>query len=256
MDTKHHLENTLRSLRLPGLIDNLDRRLKEANENKLGYLEFLSLIIQDEKAQRSHNQYKKLIRQANFGTEKTFESFSFSFNPTAFPESQLRDLSNCRYIDIGKNVILSGPPGIGKTHIAKALGHEACRQRKHVYFSNVNDFFTLLETARTNSHYERLYSKAVRADLLIIDDFALRKLSSKEVEIMYSVFDRRESSKSVIITSNRPTDDWINIFPDPVIGGAILDRIASSAIKLIVTKAKSYRKEGMPVKQSELDTDN
>jgi len=244
MDTQHHLENSLRSLRLPGMLESLERRQKEATEGKLGYLEFLSLLVQDERSQRNHNQFRKLLRQANFGNEKTFETFDFSFNAQAFPQSQLKDLRTCQFIDMGQNIVIAGPPGIGKTHIAKAIGHEVCRSRRHALYYNVYEMFKDLQSARTHTHYERLLTRILRMDLLIFDDFALRKFEVKEVEALYAIIDSREGSKSVILTSNRPVEDWLGVFPDPVIGGAILDRLVSGAVKIVVGKAKSYRKEG------------
>jgi DNA replication protein DnaC len=234
-------------LRLPGILDNLDMRIKEANEQNLGYMEFLSLLIQDERSQRSNNQFQKLLKEAGFGSQKTFEAFDFKFNGLALPEKTIRDLASCSFLEMGTNIVIAGPPGIGKTHIAKAIGHEACRRKRRVIYKNIYDIFSMLSSARTNSYYERIFKKIIRADLLILDDFALRKFDAKEVEILYAIVDSREETKSTILTSNRPAEDWINVFPDPVIAGAILDRLISGAFKLIAIKAKSYRKEGKAV---------
>lgn len=252
MDTRHHLEQNLRSLRMPGILDNLNTRLSEAREQDIGYLEFLSLLLQDERSQRDANQVKKLLRQAGFGAEKTFEGFDFRFNPTAFPQAQLRDLATCAFIDLGQNLVIAGPPGIGKTHVAKAIGHEACRRKRHVIYKNVYDIFGELSRARTDAHYERLLKRILKSDLLILDDFALRKFETKEVDMLYAIVDARDDAKSVILTSNRPPEDWLGVFPDPIVGGAILDRLVSGAIKIMVQTAKSYRKEGRE-NQTELD---
>lgn len=230
-------------MRLPGIQENLDLRLREAEENRLGYLEFLSLLIQDEMDNRNANVFAKNLRAARFGQEKTFEGFDFHFNREELPPEKIRGLSTCRYIDMCEPVIISGPPGIGKSHIAKALGHEAIRRKNSVIFSKFCQLMRNLEEAEINGQFRREFNKYRKPALLILDDFALRKLSVKEAEIFYELTDERLGVGSLIVTSNRPLQDWIGVFPDPVIGGAILDRIASNAHKLVTTKAKSYRKE-------------
>ena len=116
--------------------------------------------------------------------------------------------------------------------------------RDSVIYKNIYDIFGELQRARTDSHYERLIRRVIRCELLILDDFALRKFTQDEVDILYSIVDSRQDFKSVILTSNRPPEDWIGVFPDMVVGGAILDRLVSGAIKIIIKDAKSYRKEG------------
>jgi DNA replication protein DnaC len=242
---RHQIEMDLKSLRLSGMVDNLTVRLREAEANDLGYQEFLGLLVQDERSRRNNSYVRELIRKAGFSGEKTFEGFDFSFNRKAFPERALRDLMTCAFVDLGQHVVIAGPPGIGKTHIAKALGHEACRRKKRVHYSNVYDLFDRLSRARTESYYERVFKNILLCDVLILDDFGLRPFSTKESELLYNITDARAESRSVILTSNRPPEDWIKVFPDPVIGGAILDRLVAGAIKIMVKNdARSYRKEG------------
>jgi len=243
---KHQFTENLSKLRLRGMTENLDMRLREAEENQLGYLEFLSLLVQDELAKRDANSFSKSIRQANFGQEKTFEQFDFKFNESVIEASKLRDLATCRFIDLKESVCLSGPPGIGKTHIIKAIGHEACRKKYSVYFSKVYRFFEEFENEMDLQRRAKVWKKFVTSDLLLLDDFGFKKMTVKETELFYMLVDSRLSRGALIITSNRPPEDWPGIFPDPVIGGAILDRVVSAAHKIIVTStdAKSFRREG------------
>ena len=128
--------------------------------------------------------------------------------------------------------------------MVKALGHEACRRGYHVLFRSTQ---RLLAEVLSDSaeHADRTLRRAIAVDLLILDDFAFRKLDQKEAEMLYVLAEERVGKASTVLTSNRPPEDWYAIFPDPVVGGAVLDRLVSSAIKLISTSGKSYRREVM-----------
>jgi len=244
MEIKHQVEQNLKRLKMPGMMYNLELRLQEARDNKLGYLEFLSLLIQDEVINRESNNLQKRLKAAGFGMEKTFEGFDFRFNEEAFPSSLIRDLATCHFVEQRRNLALCGPSGIGKTHIAKAIGHEVCRRGESVLFKKTGKLIGQLLELSHNGRAERLFRKCIKVPLLILDDFAFRKLDQKESELLYALADERLGNTSTILTSNRPPQDWYGIFPDPVIGQAILDRLVSGAVKAITTKGKSYRKEG------------
>lgn len=244
MEMRHHLEQRLKALRLPGILENLDIRSSQAEETHMGYLEFLSFLIQDEHESRNSNRLTKAIRSANFGEEKTIEGFDFKFNQTSIPQATVRGLATCDFVEKKKNVLLAGPTGVGKTHLAKALGHEACRRKYSVLFTKTYTVLENLQDDLSRSQLMKLWRKLVRMDLLIFDDFGFRKMTPKEAELFYSLVDERLGKGSMIFTSNRPPEDWMGLFPDPVIGGAILDRIISDAHKIITTKGKSFRKSG------------
>jgi DNA replication protein DnaC len=244
MDVHQDLERQLRRLKMPGLWHALDMRLAEAREGKLGHLEFLSLLVQDELCSREDSMFSKRLKAAGFGVDKTFADFDYRFNDKALPPAAVRDLATCHFVEQRQNAVIGGPPGIGKTHVVKALGHEACRRGYHVLFRSTH---RLLAEVLSDSaeHADRTLRRAIAVDLLILDDFAFRKLDQKEAEMLYVLAEERVGKASTVLTSNRPPEDWYAIFPDPVVGGAVLDRLVSSAIKLISTSGKSYRREVM-----------
>lgn len=242
MEMRGQMEQQLKRMKLPGILNNLDLRVAEAQENRLGYLEFLGLLLQDEILSREANNLTKRIKAAGFGNEKTFEGYDFQFNEEELPASMIRDLGSCHFVEQKRNLVITGPPGIGKTHIGKAIGHEVCRRGHDVMFRKTHALLNELrdEDERKN---ERIMKQCLKAEVLILDDFAFRRLDQQESELLYTIADERITKASTILTSNRPPQDWYGIFPDPVIGGAILDRFVSGAIKVVVTRGRSYRKE-------------
>jgi DNA replication protein DnaC len=244
METRAQLEQQLKRLKMPGVLHALDLRVAEAQQASLGYLEFLSLLIDDEMQSRENNMLAKRLKAAAFGVQQTFEQFDFRFNEQSLPPATLRDLATCRFIDQRRNVVIGGPPGIGKTHAVKAIGHEACRRGYQVLFRSTQRLLHDL-CADSAERAERELRYAMKVDLLILDDFAFRALDQKEAEMLYVLAEGRLSTASTILTSNRPPEDWYATFPDPVVGGAILDRMVSAAIKIIATSGRSYRREVM-----------
>jgi DNA replication protein DnaC len=239
------LAGDLKRLRLPAMADNLDLRTREAEEGKLGYLEFTSLLVQDELASRESNSFQKRLKSAGVASRMTFETFDFDFNAIVMPAQVVRDLASCRFIEQRRNLVLAGPPGIGKSHIAQALGHEAARRGLDIVVYKTHKLLDRLSPDRLSAkRSELLLKRCLAAGLLILDDFAFRPYSQRETELIYTLSDERLGEASIIVTSNRPPEDWFSVFPDPIVGGAIMDRLVSGAEKLIVTSGRSYRKEG------------
>jgi DNA replication protein DnaC len=229
---------------MPGMLETLEMRIKEATEGDYGYLEFFQLLVQDEIANREANNLAKRLKAGNLSNRCTFESFDFRFNARVLPAQTLRDLATCHFLDRNANIILCGPPGIGKSHIAQAIGHEVCRRGSEALFTKTHKLLESLLDKEYPRRAARLWKRVRSVSLLILDDFGFRRYDTPEAELLYAICDERLGSGSIILTSNRPAEDWYSVFPDPVIGGAILDRLASAALKLIVEKGRSYRKEG------------
>jgi DNA replication protein DnaC len=244
MDYQSTIVPNLRRLRLPGMADNLSVRLQEAQDRQLGYQEFLHLLVGDEIANRESNNFEKRIRLARFAEDCTFATYDFHFNSDQLPPATIRDLATCGFVRQRQNLVLAGPPGIGKSYIAQALGHEACKRGFEVLFAKVHKLLALLQDELHPRRAQTLLDRARTVDLLILDDFGFRAYTQDEAELLYTIADERLAKRSTIITSNRPPEDWYSVFQDPVTGGAILDRLVSGAVKLMTTKGRSYRKEG------------
>jgi DNA replication protein DnaC len=233
------LESKLKELRLTGMLQTLPIRIKQAEESNSGYQDFLMTLIEDEYERRQSGKLLKRLRQAGFEEEKTLEGFDFSFNPQ-IPVKKIKQLANCVYIENKENIFLLGPVGVGKSHIAQALGHIACRMGYDVLYTKAAKMFRYLNGGRADNSWETRIKRHTVTELLIIDDFGLKPLTPLQSDDFYEVINERYMKKSVIFTSNRSIEDWQGLFPDPLIANSALDRIAHNANQIIMT-GESYR---------------
>jgi len=236
------LESKLKELRLTGMLQTLPIRIKQAEESNSGYQDFLMTLIEDEYERRQSGKLLKRLRQAGFEEEKTLEGFDFSFNPQ-IPVKKIKQLANCVYIENKENIFLLGPVGVGKSHIAQALGHIACRMGYDVLYTKAAKMFRYLNGGRADNSWETRIKRHTVTDLLIIDDFGLKSLTPLQSDDFYEVINERYMKKSVIFTSNRGIEDWQGLFPDPLIANSALDRIAHNAHQIVMT-GESYRNRG------------
>ena len=172
----HHLIDQLRKLKLGGFLESLELRLAQVTNDDLSHLAFLTLIVQDEIERREAKKLSLRIRQAAFEEEKTLEGFDFAFNPR-IRRGVVTDLATCLFIEKKEHVLIYGPAGVGKTHLAEALGHEACRRGYTTLFIKSAKILRSLFAARADQSWERQLKRFVRPDLLIIDDFGLTALT-------------------------------------------------------------------------------
>jgi len=248
MNENEQIKQHLRTLKLSGIRDYLETRLVEANTNQLSFTEFLNAILLDEIETRKQNKLNRLISLAQIGSEATLENFDFKFSPH-FPVAHIKSLTTGEFLNKGENIIFLGPTGTGKTHLAKALCHQVCRQYRSALFKSFFQFFKELKMMDIQGKLDQYLKKLIKVDLLVIDDFAFRKIDATETELFYYIIDQRYQTKSMILTSNRALSDWGSIFPDPITSNAIMDRLAHNAHQ-IVMKGESYRKKQIPENQN------
>ncbi|MFH1950811.1 MAG: IS21-like element helper ATPase IstB [Pseudomonadota bacterium] len=245
MNIEHHIANQLKTLRLGGFLENLDLRLKQAREEEFDHLTFLQVMIQDEIERREAKKLAQRLSRASFEEQKTLEGFDFAFNPK-IKRSLLKNLATCLFIEKKEHILIYGLAGVGKTHLAQALGHEACRKGYDVLFVKSVKMIRSLHAARADHSWEKRIKRFLRPDLLIIDDFGLTALTPTQAEDFYEIVTERHLKSSMIITSNRPPQDWVPLFPDPVMANSALDRLAHHAHHIIIEGGKSYRKKLRP----------
>jgi DNA replication protein DnaC len=239
------LTTQLRELKLSGMIPQIEVRLLEAQQNKLAYSEFLSMLLSDEISTRATRKITRSLTKARLGTEQTIESFDFSFNPS-INAAHIRELGTCNFLHSGDGVFFLGPTGTGKTHLAKAIAHAACRHAYSVAFYSLHWLLVEFMAADLGNRLNALVKKLVTVDLLVIDDFAFASFDLHAAEFLYTIVDGRYAKRSIIITSNRSVTDWGALFPDPIMANAILDRLAHRSHQIVI-KGESYRKKFKPV---------
>jgi len=245
MNIDHHIVKHLKTLRLGGFLETLDLRLTQAREEDFDHLTFLEVMVQDEIERREAKKLAQRLSRASFEEQKTLEGFDFSFNPK-IKRALITNLATCIFIEKKEHVLIYGPAGVGKTHLAQAIGHEACRKGYDVLFVKSVKMLRSLHAARADQSWEKRIKKFLRPDLLIIDDFALTGLTATQAEDFYEIVTERHLNSSMIINSNRPPQDWIPLFPDPVMANSALDRLAHHAHHIIIEGGESYRRKLRP----------
>jgi DNA replication protein DnaC len=237
------LAAALRELKLSGMLDTLDARLAQARAGELGHLDFLQVLCQDELSRRHSMSLARRIRAARFEAEATLEGFDFGASPK-LPAAQIRDLAALRWLQSGESVILYGPVGVGKSHVAQALAHLAIRGGADARFLKTSRALAHLAGGRADHTWDRRLRELARPAVLVLDDFALRELTAAQADDLYELITER-AGRSMILTSNRAPADWYPLFPNPVVGESLLDRIINTSHQVFMN-APSYRPNKRP----------
>ena len=234
-----HLQTSLKSLRLGGMAEMLPVRCHEARANELDYEDFIQRLLDDEFSKRKDNLINRRVKAAHFPEMHTLENFDFAFN-ASISKMTITSLITTGFISKHQNVLLVGPPGVGKTHIALAIGHAAVCNGYSAFYRSSFDLVVDMADAFKKGSRKEFVAKLISYDLLVVDEFGMKTMPQNAADDLLEIIHRRYQKGSTIIATNRPVSDWGVILGDIPATSAILDRFLDNA-ELIQIKGKSYR---------------
>jgi len=244
MEVAPELKTALKRLRLSPMLNTLPDRLAFARSQKLDYAEFLELVVSDEAERRQQVSLQTRLNQAGFEEECTLERFDWTAEIT-LDKARLNELFGLHFIERKENVIFTGPVGVGKTYLACALGHSACRAGHRVLFTKADAMLKTLAQSRADNSFDRQLRQYLNPDLLVVDDFGLKRLSGLASSDFYEVVIERHMRSSTILTSNRAVEEWGPLFDEAILAQSALDRLCHRAHQLVIEGA-SYRARMAP----------
>lgn len=233
------LSPILKKLRLSGVLQSLELRVRQTVEDDVHPAEFLLRVLNDEVERREGKQLEQRLRRAAFEANKTFENFDFLFNPKV-PKAKIIDLATCAYIARKENVLFVGQSGVGKSHLAQALGHRGCLAGHEVLYMPAHQLLASMRAARADGSYDRRLARLASVDLLILDDLGLHPLRHDEPTDLYELIRVRYEVGPIVITSNRDIEEWPPLFGDALLASAAMDRLLHHA-HVIDIEGESYR---------------
>jgi DNA replication protein DnaC len=226
-------------LKLAGIAKSIEDKIDYATEAKLSFLEFIKILLETEFSSRKNNSLRKRANKSKLPQTKKIEDYDFKFQPS-LNKLQILNLSSCDFIEKKENIILMGKPGTGKTHLACAIGLKALFKGYKVLFTTAHELIKELHQSKADGTYYMKLSSYVKPDLLIIDEIGFKKFTQHGVDDLFEIINQRYENKPIIITSNKPFEDWSNILFDPVLASAITDRLVHHS-QVISIKGESYR---------------
>ncbi len=243
------LKEHLRTFKLAGMLMALEERMTYANDKQLSYGQFLELLCEDEVNNRNDNSYKKRHAKAKLPAHKTIEDFDFSFQPS-LNKKQINDALTCQFIKERRNLIFIGNPGTGKTHLSIAVALRALSKNFKVLFTPVSEMLYQLHVSKADNTYYKKLEEYLRPDLLVLDELGFKKFPQYAADDFFEVISKRYEAGSLIITTNKPFEEWSTIFGDTILAGAILDRVVHHSM-IFTIKGQSYRSKTIQKKEEE-----
>ncbi|MDP9436272.1 MAG: IS21-like element helper ATPase IstB [Actinomycetota bacterium] len=238
------LKALLRRVKLGRLLDTLPERLALARAESLPHADFLSLLLSDEVERRDRSSAELRARTAKLDPSMRLETFS-SEAGAHFDRQTWHELCSLRLLDDARGALILGPVGVGKTHLATALGHIAVRRRRSVLFTRTDQLLRRLKAARLDNTVEAEMRKLARVELLILDDFALQAMDQIETADFYELVVERHGKTSTVITSNRDPSEWLAVMSDPLLAQSAVDRLVATSYELVI-EGQSYRRQQRP----------
>jgi DNA replication protein DnaC len=238
------LKALLRKVKLGRCLDTLPERLALARTESLPHADFLSLLLSDEVERRDRSSAHLRARAAKLDPGMRIDTFTTDTG-AVFDRELWNELCSLRFLDDARGALLLGPVGVGKTHLATALGHVAIRRRRTVLFARADQLFRALKAARLDNSVEAEMRRLTRVELLIIDDFALKAMDHTETADFYELIVERHHKASTIMTSNRDAGEWIALMSDPLLAQSAVDRLVATSYELVI-EGESYRRRQRP----------
>lgn len=229
----------LKSIHLSGMTKTCDMRIEQAIREKLSYQEFLEFLLADEVSNRANNGNIRRMRMAHFPSQKSIEEFDFAAQPS-INRQHIYQFGTCEFIRKKENITFIGRSGTGKTHLSISIGIKAVLQGYSVFFTTLSDMLDELYISRADNSFHHRLNSYIQPQLLIIDEFGLRKLNQTSVDDLYEVIAKRYEKNSTIITSNKEFNEWGRVLYDPALATAILDRLVHHCNFVTIT-GDSYR---------------
>jgi len=237
--TLAQIKSACRELRLPSIGARTEATASEAAREHAGHLDFLAALLDFELEDRAERRRARRIADARFPRLKTLDDFQFADAPK-LSATLIRELATASFVDKAENVILIGDSGTGKTHLATGIGIAACMQARKVRFTTTAALVNELVEARDQKGLSRVVARYARIDLLVLDELAYVPLNPAEAELLFQVLDERSETRSIVLTTNLPFGEWTNIFPEPRLCKAVVDRLTFHA-HIIETGNDSWR---------------